>query len=165
MALGRNISPEQGETYYRKDDYYLEKEGGEDHKLEWAGKLAAELGLSGKASEEDWKNALHGLFPGGIEITGGSFKDPNTGELLKRAGTDFEFSAPKSFSIQALVHGDDRLIQFHREAVSVAMSFLEEQVGARRGRKKLGNNRGGPVRKGHAHDQQVRGPAAARSRG
>jgi conjugative relaxase-like TrwC/TraI family protein len=133
MALGRNISPEQGETYYRKDDYYLEKEGGEDHKLEWAGKLAAELGLSGKASEENWKNALHGLFPGGIEITGGSFKDPNTGELLKRAGTDFEFSAPKSFSIQALVHGDDRLIQSHREAVSVAMAYLEEQVGARRG--------------------------------
>lgn len=134
MALGRNISPEQGETYYRKDDYYLEREGGEDHKLEWAGKLAPELGFSGKASAEDWKNALHGHFPGGIEIKGGSFKDPETGELLKRAGTDFEFSAPKSFSIQALVHGDDRLIQAHREAVSVAMAFLEEKIGARRGK-------------------------------
>jgi hypothetical protein len=34
MALGKNISPGQGEKYYRKDDYYLEREGGEDHKLE-----------------------------------------------------------------------------------------------------------------------------------
>ncbi|MHB1287389.1 MAG: MobF family relaxase, partial [Leptospirales bacterium] len=133
MALGRNISPEQGETYYRKDDYYLEREGGDEHKLEWGGTLAAEMGLSGKASAEDWKNALHGHFPNGIEIEGGSFKDPDTGELLKRAGTDFEFSAPKSFSIQSLVHGDERLIQAHREAVSVAMAFLEEQIGARRG--------------------------------
>ena len=133
MALGRNISPEQGETYYRKDDYYLEKEGGEDHKLEWCGKLAAEMGLFGKADASDWKNALHGHFPGGIEVEGGSFKDPETGELLKRAGTDFEFSAPKSFSIQALVHGDDRLIRAHRESVDEAMAFLEEQIGARRG--------------------------------
>ena len=31
MALGKNISPGQGETYYRMDDYYLEREGGEDH--------------------------------------------------------------------------------------------------------------------------------------
>jgi conjugative relaxase-like TrwC/TraI family protein len=133
MALGRNISPGQGETYYRKDDYYLEREGGEDHRLEWAGVLAAELGLSGKAGAEDWKNALNGHFPGGIEIQGGSFKDPETGERERRAGTDFEFSAPKSISIQALVHGDERLIQAHRESVSIAMAVLEKEVGARRG--------------------------------
>ena len=133
MALGRNISPGQGEKYYRKDDYYLVRGGGEDHKLEWGGKLAAELGLSGKASEEDWKNALHGRFPGGIEIQGGSFRDPDTGERERRAGTDFEFSAPKSVSIQALVFGDERLIEIHRRAVSKAIAFLEEQTGARRG--------------------------------
>ncbi|MHB1285549.1 MAG: MobF family relaxase [Leptospirales bacterium] len=133
MALGRNISPGQGETYYRKDDYYLEREGGEDHRLEWGGKLAAELGLEGKAGAEDWKNALNGHFPGGIEIQGGSFKDPETGERERRAGTDYEFSAPKSISIQALVHGDERLIQAHRESVSIAMAVLEKEVGARRG--------------------------------
>jgi conjugative relaxase-like TrwC/TraI family protein len=132
MALGMNISPGQGETYYRKDDYYLTREGGEDHKLEWGGKLAQELGLSGKAGAEDWKNALNGHFPGGIEIAGGSFKDKD-GEIQRRAGTDFEFSAPKSVSIQALVHGDDRLIEAHREAVSVAMTSLEAEIGARRG--------------------------------
>ena len=133
MALGCNISPGQGETYYRKDDYYLTREGGDEHKLEWGGKLAAELGLSGKAGAEDWKNALNGHFPGGIEVKGGSFKDPDTGELLKRAGTDFEFSAPKSVSIQALVYGDEGLVRAHREAVDVAMAALEREVGARRG--------------------------------
>lgn len=133
MALGRNISPGQGSKYYRKDDYYMEREGGEEHKLEWGGKLAAELGLQGKVDAEVWEKALQGHFPGGVEIQGGSMLDPKTGERVHRAGTDFEFSAPKSVSIQALVFGDDRLVAAHREAAAEAMAFLEEQVGARRG--------------------------------
>ncbi len=133
MALGRNITPGMGEKYYRKDDYYVTREGGEDHRLEWTGKLAEEMGLSGKVDAEDWSNALHGHFPNGVEIGGGSMKDPETGELVHRAGTDFEFSAPKSVSIQALVFGDERLIEIHKEAARAAIAFLEEQVGARRG--------------------------------
>ena len=133
MALGKNITPAQGIDYYEKDDYYLKIEGGPELALRWGGKLADELGLSGKADEETWKAALEGHFPGGIEVMGGGFKDEN-GVLQKRAGTDFEFSAPKSVSIQALVHGDDRLIAAHREAVATAMAFLEGQVGARRGK-------------------------------
>ena len=133
MALGRNITPSMGEKYYRKDDYYLEREGSDDHRLEWGGKLAKELGLSGKVDAEDWKKALNGHFPGGVEVGGGSMKDPETGELVHRAGTDFEFSAPKSVSIQALVHDDDRLIEIHKRAALAAIDFLEEQVGARRG--------------------------------
>ena len=109
----------------------MKRKGGEDHKLEWGGKLAAELGLVGKASPEDWKNALHGRFPGGVVINGGSFLDEK-GEPQRRAGTDFEFSAPKSVSIQALVHGDDRLIGTHRKAVEAATAFLEEKIGVRR---------------------------------
>ena len=131
MALGKNISPGQGEKYYRKDDYYLQREGGQEHRLEWDGTLASELGLSGKASPEDWKNALHGRLPCGIEINGGTFLDEK-GEPQRRAGTDFEFSAPKSVSIQALVHGDDRLIEAHRKAVEAGMAFLEEKVGVRK---------------------------------
>jgi len=131
MALGANISPGHGETYYRKDDYYLERAGGEEHKLEWGGKLAAELGLEGKAGEEDWKNALNGHFPGGIGIDGGTYLDEN-GQPQRRAGTDFEFSAPKSVSIQTLVHGDESLITAHREAVTVAMETLEKEIGVRK---------------------------------
>ena len=133
MALGRNISPGQGVSYYEKDDYYLEREGGAKHALEWGGKLAREMGLSGKADPGVWKEALHGRFPGGIAVEGGGFKDPETGELQKRAGTDFEFSAPKSVSIQVMVFGDDGLLAAHRESAAEALAFLEEQVGARRG--------------------------------
>ncbi len=133
MALGRNITPGMGEKYYRKDDYYVTREGGEEQKLQWTGKLAAELGLSGAVDAEVWKSALHGHFPGGVEIGGGSMKDPDTGELVHRAGTDFELSAPKSVSIQALVHGDERLIEIHQRAALAAIAFLEEHAGARRG--------------------------------
>jgi conjugative relaxase-like TrwC/TraI family protein len=98
VALGRNISPGQGETCYRKDDYDLEREGGEERNLEWGGTLAKELGLSGKADPETWKEALNGRFPGGIAVDGGTFLDEK-GQPQRRAGTDFEFSAPKSVSI------------------------------------------------------------------
>ena len=131
MALGRNISPGQGVTYYEKDDYYLGREGGEKHKLEWGGKLAREMGLSGKADPGVWKDALHGRFPGGIAVEGGTFLDEE-GQPQRRAGTDFEFSAPKSVSIQVLVFGEDGLLKAHREAAAEAMAFLEEKIGVRK---------------------------------
>ncbi len=137
MALGKNISPGQGKTYYRKDDYYLEREGGEDHKLEWGGTLAAEMGLSGKAGAEDWKNALNGHFPGGIEVKGGSFKDPDTGELLKRAGTDFVIEAPKTVSMAWAATDNqelkDWIMKVQGEVEQLSYNYLESQIGARRG--------------------------------
>ncbi|MHB1286528.1 MAG: MobF family relaxase, partial [Leptospirales bacterium] len=137
MALGKNISPGQGETYYRKDDYYLEREGGEEHKLEWGGKLAPELGLSGKANDSDWKNAQNGRFPGEIEVKGGSFKDPETGELLKRAGTDFVIEAPKTVSmLYAATDNEeikDWIMKTQGEVEKLSFDYLESQIGARRG--------------------------------
>ena len=137
MALGRNISPGQGETYYQKDDYYLTREGGEDHKLEWGGKLAAELGLRGKVDPEVWKNALHGYFPGGIEIKGGSFRDPETGELQKRAGTDFVIEAPKTVSMLYAATDKqeirDWIMKTQAEVEKLSFDYLESQIGARRG--------------------------------
>ena len=138
MALGKNISPGQGETYYRKDDYYLEREGGDEHKLEWGGKLAPELGLSGKAGAEDWKNALNGHFPGGIEIKGGSFKDPETGELLKRAGTDFVIEAPKTISMLYATTDNqaikDWIMEGQTEVAKLTFDYLESQIGSRQGK-------------------------------
>ena len=137
MALGRNISPGQGETYYRKDDYYLEREGGTEHKLEWGGKLAKELGLSGKADAETWKKALNGQFSRGIAIDGGGFKDPNTGELQKRAGTDFIIEAPKTVSMVYGLTDNETLkaeiLKIQEEVESLSFGFLESKIGARRG--------------------------------
>ncbi|MHB8543865.1 MAG: MobF family relaxase [Leptospirales bacterium] len=137
MALGKNISAGQGETYYRKDDYYLTREGGEEHKLEWGGKLAKELGFSGKANASDWKNALNGHFHGGIEIKGGRFKDPDTGELLKRAGTDFVIEAPKTVSMLYAATDKqelkDWIMKTQGEVEKLSFEYLESQIGARRG--------------------------------
>jgi conjugative relaxase-like TrwC/TraI family protein len=49
----------------------------------------------------------------------------------RRAGTDVEFSAPKSFSIQALVVGDTRLLAVHQQAVAVARAHLETLTATR----------------------------------
>jgi len=53
-----------------------------------------------------------------------------------RAGWDATFSAPKSISLTALVGGDDRVREAHREAVNVALNELERYAQARIG----GNN-------------------------
>ena len=50
-----------------------------------------------------------------------------------RAGWDATFSAPKSVSLTALVGGDDRVREAHREAVNVAINELERYTQARIG--------------------------------
>jgi conjugative relaxase-like TrwC/TraI family protein len=50
-----------------------------------------------------------------------------------RAGWDATFSAPKSVSLTALVGGDDRVREAHRESVRVALEQLEHYTMARIG--------------------------------
>ena len=50
-----------------------------------------------------------------------------------RAGWDATFSAPKSVSLTALVGGDDRVREAHRESVRVALHELERYTQARIG--------------------------------
>ena len=50
-----------------------------------------------------------------------------------RAGWDATFSAPKSVSLTALVGGDDRVREAHRESVRVALNELERYTQARIG--------------------------------
>lgn len=137
MALGKNIDPGRGVNYYRKDDYYMTREGGEEHKLTWGGKLAGELGLSGKVEEADWGNALHGHFPGGIKIRGGLYKEPETGDLKKRAGTDFIIEAPKTASmLYGLTDREDIkkwILDTQEEISGESAKFLEKLIGSRIG--------------------------------
>ena len=50
-----------------------------------------------------------------------------------RAGWDATFSAPKSVSLTALVGGDERVREAHRESVRVALDQLEHYTQARIG--------------------------------
>ena len=54
--------------------------------------------------------------------------------MAHRAGWDATFSAPKSVSLTALVGGDERVREAHRESVAVALDEAERYVQARIGR-------------------------------
>lgn len=119
MALARNISARHAATYYEKDDYYTR----DRRPSEWHGEGARTLGLSGPVDRETFASLVDGRLPGALTL--------HRGGGARRGGTDFEFSAPKSFSIQALVNGDKRLIDVHRSAVAIARQRIEATIATR----------------------------------
>ena len=121
MALAKNISAGQADRYYDRDDYYSNDAAAPS---QWHGKGARALGLNGLVWPEDFKALVRGELPDGTTLHRG-------GSNVRRAGTDFEFSAPKSFSIQALVVGDERLLKAHQQAVAIARQRIEATVATR----------------------------------
>jgi conjugative relaxase-like TrwC/TraI family protein len=105
------------EQHYSKDDYYSQ---GQTCVGRWVGKGAADLGLVGDVSRDDFSALLQGIHPrgGAVLVRSG----PNGKHA---AGWDSVFSAPKSVSIQALVDGDNRLIEAHVRAVDRTLTEVE----------------------------------------
>jgi conjugative relaxase-like TrwC/TraI family protein len=115
------------QRHLERNDYYAENERVAGH---WFGKAAEQLGLSGEVTHEQFEALRQGL-------------DPNTGESLRprqsadrtgpdgqvqsqgRAFYDNTISAPKSVSVMAIVGGDTRLIDAHREAVRETLAEVE----------------------------------------
>jgi conjugative relaxase-like TrwC/TraI family protein len=103
---------------------------------EWHGRGAELLGLKGMVTHEQFEAVRGGLHP-----ETGEFLRPRhsvdrlatDGEVESKARSlyDLTFSAPKSVSVQALVGGDDRLLEAHRYAVNVALQEAERYAGAR----------------------------------
>ena len=110
--------------YYTVGDYYTK--GGEEPS-EWGGRLAPELGLSGKVDAHVFEELLAGRVAG--QQLG---RHRANGEIQHHPGWDFAVNAPKSVSIMALVAGDDRIIAAHEQAVTAALSYLEEHAALRR---------------------------------
>ena len=108
---------------------------------EWQGKLAQEWGLTGDVSAEQFTRLAQGQHPEtGEQLV--RYQQPreyvnDTGETVKtmehRAGWDATFSAPKSVSLTALVGGDERVREAHRESVRVAVDEIEKYTQARIG--------------------------------
>lgn len=115
-----NVAAAQAESYYREDDYYTNGHP----PAEWIGKGAEVLALNEARASKDFGDLLRGKLPDGSEIPGGQGGK-------RRAGTDLTISAPKSVSIAALVAGDQRVIEAHREAVRIALSEVEKRIQAR----------------------------------
>src|SRR6516165_8704066 len=144
LTISKALSASQAETYHREEfanaqgNYYSE---GESIKGEWHGKLAEQWGLHGEIDQEQFARLANGQHPTTGEqlvrhATAREYVDAR-GETVKtmehRAGWDATFSAPKSVSLTALVGGDDRVREAHREAVNVALNELEEYTQARIG--------------------------------
>jgi conjugative relaxase-like TrwC/TraI family protein len=109
--------------YYTVGDYYSK---GADEHSEWGGRIAAELGLEGKVDPVVFKDLLAGKVAG--QQLG---RHRGGGEIQHHPGWDFAVNAPKSVSIMALVADDKRIAEAHENAVTVALSYLEEHAATR----------------------------------
>jgi conjugative relaxase-like TrwC/TraI family protein len=144
LTISRPLSSGQAQRYHaeeftnRVQFYYAE---GENVRGEWQGRLASDLGLKGEVSADDFARMSEGKHP----RTGEQLVEQRLpheyktadGKTVKtmghRAGWDATFSAPKSVSLTALVGGDERVREAHREAVRVAVDKMETYVQARMG--------------------------------
>ncbi|ADV83166.1 MobF family relaxase [Terriglobus saanensis] len=147
LNISKPLSASQAQTYHAKEFTAAEQnywKQGDTIQGEWHGKLADEFGLSGPVGAAEFTRLSEGQHPEtGKQLVSHhvvhEYKNAD-GKVVSpvehRAGWDATFSAPKSISLTALVGGDDRVREAHREAVNVALNELERYTQARIG----GNN-------------------------
>lgn len=147
LRISKALSASQAQTYHAREftsphqSYYSH---GQEVPGEWQGQLAARFELSGSVGAEQFARLTEGQHP----LTGEQLVrhrqtydyQNSDGKTIKsvehRAGWDATFSAPKSISLTALVGGDERIREAHRQAVAAALTELERYTQARIG----GNN-------------------------
>jgi conjugative relaxase-like TrwC/TraI family protein len=144
LNISKPLSASQAQTYHEKEFTATEHnywKQGDTIQGEWHGKLADKFELSGAVGAEEFARLSEGQHPQtGKQLVlhravheyrnaDGNMVSP----VEHRAGWDATFSAPKSISLTALVGGDDRVREAHREAVNVALNELERYTQARIG--------------------------------
>jgi conjugative relaxase-like TrwC/TraI family protein len=119
----REYSSATEKSYYNQNGEVVGK---------WHGKLAEEMGLNGPVSSEHFHRVAEGQDPfTGEQLVKHRFATDHSAQ--HRAGWDATFSAPKSVSITALVGGDERVLEAHREATRKGLDYLERFAHARIG--------------------------------
>ena len=144
LTISKPLSAGQAQTYHQaeftaKEQNYWSQRG--VIAGEWQGRLVAQFGLAETVSAEDFAKLSQGQHPqtgeqlvrqrASYEYQDSDGKTIRTME--HRAGWDATFSAPKSVSLTALVGGDERVREAHRESVRVALDQLEHYTQARIG--------------------------------
>src|SRR5579863_3026749 len=144
LTISKALSSGQAQTYHAKEftakeQNYWSQKG--EIRGEWHGQLAGQFGLAGAVSAAEFARLSQGQHPesaeqlirqrASYEYQGSEGKMVRTME--HRAGWDATFSAPKSVSLTALVGGDERVREAHRESVRVALDQLEHYTQARIG--------------------------------
>jgi conjugative relaxase-like TrwC/TraI family protein len=147
LTISKPLSAGQAQSYHQKEFIAKEQNYWSQRGVvagEWQGHLASRFGLAGAVSAEDFAQLSQGQHPQTAEQlvrqrASYEYRDAE-GKIVKtmehRAGWDATFSAPKSVSLTALVGGDDRVREAHRESVRTALESLELYTLARMG----GNN-------------------------
>ena len=126
LSIGALASASQGASYYERDGYYAKDDPEHREASAWAGRGAEELGLTGPVDPDTFRAVLEGRVPDGSGRQLG--KRGRDGEILHRPGRDLTFSAPKSVSIEALVGGDDRIVEAHDRAVAATLAWVEKNA-------------------------------------
>src|ERR1039458_3909471 len=144
LTISKPLSAGQAQTYHTKEFTAKEQNYWSQRGViqgEWQGRLAGQVGLAGAVSAEDFAQLSRGEHPQTADQlvrqrAAYEYKDAD-GKTVKtmehRAGWDATFSAPKSVSLTALVGGDERVREAHRESVRVALDQLERYTQARIG--------------------------------
>ena len=144
LTISKPLSAGQAQSYHQKEFTAKEQNYWSQRGViagEWQGRLAGEFGLSGMVSSEDFASLSQGQHPKtGEQLvrqrSSYEYQDAD-GKTIKtmehRAGWDATFSAPKSVSLTALVGGDERVREAHRESVRAALNQLERYTQARIG--------------------------------
>jgi len=118
-ALATHYYADQADDYYSRDG----------SAATWQGEGARRLGAVGAIDPARFKAMLQGDFGHGITASQSVRKDAKA-----RAALDLTFGAPKSITLQALIGGDERLIQANDDAVATALAYVEQHLAM--GRKK-----------------------------
>jgi conjugative relaxase-like TrwC/TraI family protein len=144
LTISKPLSASQARTYHERE-FASEKQNywSRDHQdhSEWQGKLADQWKLAGAVESEHFARLSEGQHPHTQDqlvrhqvsrtYEGKFGKEVTSAE--HRAGWDATFSAPKSVSLTALVGGDERVREAHRESVRTALRELERYTQARIG--------------------------------
>ena len=144
LTISKPLSASQAQTYHvrefasQEQNYWSRDQQGHS---EWQGRLAEQWGLQGDVSSEHFARLSEGQHPHTEEqlvrhqvsrtYEGKFGREVTSAE--HRAGWDATFSAPKSVSLTALVGGDERVREAHRESVRAALQELERYTQARIG--------------------------------
>jgi conjugative relaxase-like TrwC/TraI family protein len=144
LTISKPLSAGQAQSYHQTEFTAEQQNYWSQHGVtvgEWQGRLARQFGLVGSVSADDFAKLGQGQHP----QTASSLCDNErrtsirmlTARLSRRWSTEPAgmpaFSAPKSVSLTALVGGDDRVRDAHRESVRVAVDQLEHYTQARIG--------------------------------
>lgn len=132
LSIFGSTSAGHAQSYYKQSDYYAEANEGDDKEKDdeglvdsFGGSLSERLGLGESFDRGTFEQLLQGRINEDTQVG----RKGLGGEIEHRPGWDLTFSAPKSVSIMALMEGGDpRLIEAHRQAVSVVMKHVEDNL-------------------------------------